>query len=535
MLIRPLINPNITIYVPEHSFWPWVPLAAPKNSSQGSDHIQLPAHNFWPWIPVEEPEFKKQNGSKEFFELPTHNFWPFIPLYEANKTEPPKIPKKPWPPSVNRYNYGEVLYKSILFFEVQRSGWLPDNRKVKWRGHSALEDQGDNGEDLSGGWYDSGDYIKFGLPMASASSMLLWGLVEYPDAYRSSGILEDMRDCVRWPLDYFIKAHPEKYVFYGQVGDPYIDHTYWGRPEDMDMDRPAFKLTPDLPGSDVIAETAASMAAGYLVFVDVDPPYAKRLLQHAQELFEFAENYRGPYSNSIESAAEFYASSNDEDELAWAAAWLYRATDNRHYLRRAEHWYGRAPDCWAQSWADKSCGLPVLLYKLTKDRKYKHDIEKIFYDWLPGGSIHYTPKGLAYKDDWGTLRYTANMAFISLVAADLNVESKSYRQWAKRQIHYMLGDGGRSYVIGYGHDPPTRPHHASSSCRPPPYDCSWSDYTKTGPNAHTLYGALVGGPGRNDEYEDERDDYIHNEVGCDYNGGFQSAVAALKHVELQLS
>ncbi|KAK6964934.1 endoglucanase 4, partial [Biomphalaria glabrata] len=50
------------------------------------------------------------------------------------------------------------------------------------------------------------------------------------------------------------------------VGDPYLDHTYWGRPEDMDMERPAYKLTPEAPGSDVIAETAAAMAAGYMAF-----------------------------------------------------------------------------------------------------------------------------------------------------------------------------------------------------------------------------------------------------------------------------
>lgn len=42
----------------------------------------------------------------------------------------------------------------MLFYEAQRSGWLPENRKILWRGHSALEDRGEFGEDLSGGWYD---------------------------------------------------------------------------------------------------------------------------------------------------------------------------------------------------------------------------------------------------------------------------------------------------------------------------------------------------------------------------------------------
>ena len=40
-----------------------------------------------------------------------------------------------------------------------------------------------------------------------------------------------------------------------------------------------------------------------------------------------------------------------------------------------------------------------------------------------------------------------------------------------------------------------------------------------------MVGALVGGPEADDFYEDKRDDYVHNEVACDYNAGFQSAVA----------
>ena len=44
-------------------------------------------------------------------------------------------------------------------------------------------------------------------------------------------------------------------------------------------------------------------------------------------------------------------------------------------------------------------------------------------------------------------------------------------------------------------------------------------------NVHTLYGALVGGPGSHDDYKDSRENYINNEVANDYNAGFQTAVA----------
>ena len=52
------------------------------------------------------------------------------------------------------YDYAEVLKLSLLFYEAQRSGKLPDNNRIHWRGDSSLNDQGVNGEDLSGGYHD---------------------------------------------------------------------------------------------------------------------------------------------------------------------------------------------------------------------------------------------------------------------------------------------------------------------------------------------------------------------------------------------
>lgn len=43
------------------------------------------------------------------------------------------------------HNYGDALSKSILFFEAQRSGYLPGNQRVRWRGNSGLSDGKING------------------------------------------------------------------------------------------------------------------------------------------------------------------------------------------------------------------------------------------------------------------------------------------------------------------------------------------------------------------------------------------------------
>ena len=55
---------------------------------------------------------------------------------------------------------------------------------------------------------------------------------------------------------------------YSPVGNVDLDHAYWGRPEDMTMNRPVYKLTTSQPGSDLAGETAAAFAAGYLAFKD---------------------------------------------------------------------------------------------------------------------------------------------------------------------------------------------------------------------------------------------------------------------------
>lgn len=43
---------------------------------------------------------------------------------------------------------------------------------------------------------------------------------------------------------------------------------------------------------------------------------------------------------------------------------------------------------------------------------------------------------------------------------------KEYYELAIGQLGYALGDTGRSFVVGFGKNPPKQPHHRSSSCTP---------------------------------------------------------------------
>lgn len=92
----------------------------------------------------------------------------------------------------------------------------------------------------------------------------------------------------------------------------------------MTVARPAIKITAQRPGSDVVAETAAALAAGSIAFRKSNSSYSQQLLSHAKGLFEFAFKYRAKYSDSIPKVAKFYKSSGYKDELVWGAIWLYR-------------------------------------------------------------------------------------------------------------------------------------------------------------------------------------------------------------------
>ncbi|KAK6177432.1 hypothetical protein SNE40_015535 [Patella caerulea] len=431
-----------------------------------------------------------------------------------------------------KYNYDDILYKSILFYETQRSGKLPASNRIPWRGDSGLKDGSDAGIDLTGGWYDAGDHVKFGFPMAYSTAILAWSLLEFKDAYQKSGQLENMYDSIKWPLDYFLKAHTGKTELYVQVGDANTDHSYWGRPEDLPMARPSYKITASSPGTDVAGATSVAFIAGYYAFKEKDPAYAAKLLTHGKELYDFAMTHQGRYTDSVSAAAGYYKSTNMTDEMCWSSLWMYKVTNETKYLDEAEKWFQPEP-AWGMSWDDVQAANQVLLYKFTKKDIYKQAVEGTFKYWMPGGTIKYTPKGLAWRLQWGSLRYASNMALVALMAAEEGLNAVEYRKWAMSQIHYALGDTGFSFLIGYGKNFPHSPHHRAASCPNPPAPCGPFIMSTKEPNVHTLYGALVGGPDSDGSYQDSRQNYINNEVATDYNAGFQAAVAGLKSLVIR--
>ncbi len=233
----------------------------------------------------------------------------------------------------------EGLYEGVTMSQE----FIDANRKY-------LDPDGNGTLDLTGGWHDAGDHVKFGLPGSYSASTVGWGYYEFRDDYIELGLQKHIEDEMRWINDYFMKAtflddDGNVVAYCYQVGEGNNDHNYWCAPE-LQVDntvvassscavkRPAYFATTEMPAPDQCAGASASLAINYLNFKDTDPEYAAENLKYAKALYEFAvathqeEWTPGSTPSSLVLGYDggFYHSSYDYDELSWAAVWLYYAS-----------------------------------------------------------------------------------------------------------------------------------------------------------------------------------------------------------------
>ncbi|KAJ0631440.1 putative cellulase [Helianthus annuus] len=436
------------------------------------------------------------------------------------------------------FDYGEAVDKSLLFFEAQRSGNLPGTQRVKWRGDSGLYDGYQQKVNLAGGYYDAGDHVKFGLPMAYSVTMLSWGAIEYGTSIINLNQMGHVLNAIKWGTDYFIKAHSQPNVLWGQVGDGDSDHYCWERAEDMTTPRTAYKLDTEHPGSDLAGETAAAMAAAAIAFRPYNSSYSDLLLVHAKQLFWFADRFRGLFTDSIPSAREFYTSSGYYDELLWAATWLYRATKDESYLKYVvDNAASMGGTGWAVkefSWDNKYAGVQILLSKVLMDgyggaytatlKQYQAKADYFAcacHQKNAGYNAPLTPGGLLYLHEWNNMQYAASAAFLLAVYSDYLSAVKTVLKCPDASADYILGKNPKSmsYMVGYGQNYPIHVHHrgasiASISVLHSVVGCvqgfdAW--YHRPEANPNIVYGGLVGGPDKYDNFEDDRSSYEQTE------------------------
>lgn len=428
------------------------------------------------------------------------------------------------------FDYKDALTKSIIFLEAQRSGKLPQNNRLPWRGDSGLEDGKLDNVDLVGGYYDAGDNVKYGLPMAFTITTLSWAAIFYNAELQATGEFQNVVDAIRWGTDYFLKASSRRNRLWVQVGDPVLDHKCWVRPENMDTPRTVLKIDESTPGTEIAAETSAAMAASSIVFRRIDRAYSRRCLNKAKLLFTFAKSHKGTFDGEC----PFYCSySGYNDELLWAASWLYIATRKSMYLEYIQEESITASVA-EFSWDLKYAGAQILLSSLYFEgekglENFKKQADSFVCSVLPESPYHQvyiSPGGLVHLRDGANTQYVTSTAFLFSVYSDLlanykqkvicgaqEFDSTQLMAFAKKQMDYLLGQNpeGRSYMVGFGSNPPKQAHHRGASvpilfpnslisC--PMTFVNW--FNKDAPNPNELTGAIVGGPDRYDNFDDKR-------------------------------
>jgi len=292
----------------------------------------------------------------------------------------------------------------------------------------------------------------------------------------------------------------------------------------------------------VWAQASAALASAAIVFTRTSNAYSSRLLATAKTLYRCAKQSNPSNAllqDSLPEVEPQYKSWGFSDELGWAAAWLYDATKEAAYAADFELNMRRGEDRWfyegfGASWDDLN--VMAKLKMLTAMRSYVHAehlhmmVHAYVSKWVKCNGDNSGPVqtgcGLCFLQKWAPLRYSLTSALVAVVyEKHFLSEASDVGEWAMGQLRYAFGDNPFriSYMIGVDGGgelrTPRKPHHRSSSC--PPKDegeCSEGrSLCGACDSPWVLYGAMVGGPDETDCWNDDRANYVRNEVALDYN------------------
>ncbi|KAI9001336.1 family 9 glycosyl hydrolase [Trametes punicea] len=445
--------------------------------------------------------------------------------------------------------WSTLLGNLLYFYDEQRSGKLPSNERVSWRNDSALDDGSDVGLDLSGGYYDAGDYVKYTFPLSFTLMSICWGALDAGQGYELANQTAYLDDMLRWGLNWLIKAHPAPNTLFVQVGDGNLDNAYWGGDRTIPTPRPSYQINDTSPGTDAAAQASAAFAACSSLYSNrtlslsatsalANSSYASTLQDHARELYSFATSASGgmqTYQSAVPQSADAYASSGYFDDLAIAALFLSLAESGSNatsYYADAVKWYYssnlgqqlQAGDETVFNWDAKTPGSNATL------QVWQSAAEGYFNAILTGaGRSHLTNGGLLLfpgDSDEASLNPALNVAMLMTRYASANLTSNQdarskYLAFAQDQLDYVLGKNPMfvPYVVGTHPNSPANPHSAiSTGYAPPNGSLTVPDDLDTDParEAYVLYGGVVGGPDANDRFWDLRSDWVQNEVALDY-------------------
>jgi len=283
------------------------------------------------------------------------------------KINKPKTVSREFKISDDVYNgYAESI---LEYIRQQRCGYNPFTDEVchKKDGRTMYGPMPDSSYiDVSGGWHDAGDHLRYMLTSGNTICRILFAYQEnkaiFVDNFNDLGQpgangIADILDEIKWGLEWMLKMHPAADRLFHQVADdrdhvgfklPHLDTADYGwgpgsyrvvyyangKPQGL------FKYQNTSTGvANLAGRYAAAMAMGYRVWKEDlgDEDFANRCLKAGQEVYEMGLRQPGCQEGTPCRSPYRYSENTWADDMEWGAAELYKVTQNSKYLQDAKN------------------------------------------------------------------------------------------------------------------------------------------------------------------------------------------------------
>ena len=319
--------------------------------------------------------------------------------------------------------------------------------------------------DVSGGWYDAGDYGKY----VTSGAIAVWQLLSTLDLLRRA---DSRAASASWPTDPERVSLAARLAVRMQVpaGDPLaglafhrVHGTQWSPMPGWAHEDPTERVL-HRPSTAATLHLAAVAAQAARLFRATDPAYARTLLEAARTAYEAA--LRHPRLIAPDDHAQFgggpYADDELEDDFYWAAAELWLATGEDLYRQEVLSSAQHAADAFDPAGFDfDRVTAPgrldlALAGSDLADHEQVVDSVGLGADRLlelqsqqPWGQPYAPTEGWGWGSNGRILNNLVVIAMAHLVSG-----ASRYADAVATGMDYLLGRNalGQSYVTGYGTD-----------------------------------------------------------------------------------